>query len=860
VPSPESRYQIEELRSASIGPLLKGAATQFPSSRQRTQGEIINLTLALGTLGNPFSVRRVPFSVLRDMTTDPMIAFALYYTKIPLMRADYVMRCQDAQIAAAVDEAIRKINARVQNQICLKLSYGYQPMCKRFKLGPLRGFYRDPRGEDPERDIPVWDSDIPALLWDDPQVLAPDHCMPRWNDAGEFAGFTYSLVPLPNPAQAGITELYGYQTIPGYTIPPEFAVWPTNEVDESQGSLYGRARTTRAYRYFWSYWYRWALADRIFESSADPVKIVYYPTDVSEAIDPNDPDPANPTALSLQRRALELGAQARQGSTLALPGDFMRDESTGRSTTVRKWEIKYLENTADFTALDHTFSMLDGLKFRAMFLPEEAFVQPGQGARSARNVATQLGELYQESTVLLAAENDDEINKHFIPQFIAANFPDRADTPCFKDSSGFGQKDTEVLKQVLQLVGQVKGEVLPVDIREVLREMGLPLMSEQQQRQQEEQIAKEAAASQPPQTPPQRIGMQGYNSSVEKTPQGLSVYVQGPERIDLSTSNQGFLSDLPDAPAYKDPAVRSSMIKLRKLFLDRYEAQVASFAQHLRGLTTLRLAQQATAQPQTSQSPQQTPAPQGLSAEGAVGVAATVVAGWVAVQAVDGTAGVVKDLLYGVALRAGTSELRRANLHAAVDPVALDAWAKRRSQFVIGSVDKTLQGEMTTFLTDQLQRDTDPESVAEAAGERFSSTPRTHADRVVLAETLPAYNLGALTALRDAGVAQVQASDASGGRDQLTDSKCKEMNGVVMTVEQALVASQDEHPAGTLFWTPLSTDDLQVLVVSALPGSIDSTLLAHYDADHERLYVLEAATDDQRCEFALAVGRSLILT
>lgn len=546
----------------------------------------------------------------------------------------------------------------------------------------------------------------------------------------------------------------------------------------------------------------------------------------------------------------------------------MRDESTGRPINVRKWAIEYLENHADFTALDRSFQMLDGLKFRAYMLPEEAFVQPGQGQRSARNVATQLGELYQQAGELLAWENDDEINRHFIPQFIQANFPDRADTPCQKKTLGFGRQDQEIVKQIIQLVGQVKGEVLPVDIRELFRQMGIPLLSERQQKIQEEQIAKEAAASQPPDRPPQRVGMQGYNAGVARTPQGEAFYYNGPQRIDLSTSHQGFLSELPDVPAYKDPSVRSSMIKLRKLMLDRYKGQVESFVSHLRGLTTLRLAQQTIDQPMqpppqqppTDQPPQAQPQPQGLSPEAAAGVAATIVGSWLALQGADQTSEGIQALLYGIALRAGQRELRSANLDKdAIDPVAIQAWATRRAQFVVGSVDGTLKDEMTTFLRDELQRGADPGAVADAAAQRFEETPTSHAERVVLAESLPAWNFGQLTALHGAGVSQVMAHDASGGRDQLTDPECKARDGETMTVAQALQEAADEHPHGTLYFTALSTDDLQVLVVDALPDGADETMLAHYDADHERLYVLDQATDEERREFSLAMGSALAL-
>lgn len=861
--SPQAAYEARQQIGDQVGPQLRSAAAQFPSSRQRTQGEILNLTLALELLGNPFSVRRIPFSVMRDMLTDPMIGFAYYYTKIPLMRADWRINCPDPQIAAAADAALRPVNPRIQNQMCGKLGYGFQPMCKRFKLGDMRDItYRDRTQADPDKDLPVWSSNVPMLLFDDPQALPPEHCMPKWNEQGEFAGFTYSLIPLPNPVMVGTAEIYGYQDIPGYTVGPEFAVWPVNERDESFGSIFGSPRTKRAYRYWWSYWYRWALADRIFESCADPVKIVYYPTDVTEGIDPND-EGTNPTALSLQNRALEIGASARQGATLAMPGDFMRDDASGRMSTMRKWAIEYLENKADFSALDSTFTHLDALKFRAMMLPEEAFVQPGQGQRSARNVATQLGELYQESTVLLAQENDDEINKHFLPQFIEANFPERIGIPCTKESVGFGQQDADTVKQIIQLIGQVKGEVLPVDVREMLFQMGIPLMSEEQQKQAEEQIAKEAASSLPPEGPPEKVGMQGTNSGIGRTPQGDSFYYRGPERIDLSTSNQGFLAELPSVPAYKDASIRSSMMKLRKVMLERYKDQIESFATHLKERTTLHLAQQTIDQPTPDTStPPQPDLGKGLVAAAAAGVATTIVTSWAANQGVDATKDSIAGLLFSLAQRAGLRELHAANLAADfLEPTEIRTWASRRAQFVVGSVDSTLQGELITFLTNQLQRDADPDAVAQAAEERFADTAVTHADRVVLAEALPAYNYGQLTALNSAGVSQVQAHDASDGRDQLTDAECKQRDGEVMDVGDALVEAQSEHPAGTLYFTALSTDNFRVDLQVKWPEGfvVENDMLASYDPGSERLVILDSATDEQRREFTLAVGRALTL-
>jgi hypothetical protein len=314
-------------------------------------------------------------------------------------------------------------------------------------------------------------------------------------------------------------------------------------------------------------------------------------------------------------------------------------------------------------------------------------------------------------------------------------------------------------------------------------------------------------------------------------------------------------------PPYKDPAVRSAMMKIRKVMLDNYQTQITSFVDHLKERQTLRLAQQTVQTPaetktQQPQQPQQSQPNQGLSLEGATGVAATILSTWLGLQAVEGVANTLKDLLYGIALRAGENTAKTVGLDNAIDVPALTSWSARRSQFVVNSVDSTLKSELSTFLVNQLQKSTDPDAVALAASQRFETTPNTHADRVVLAEVLPAYNFGQLTALHTAGVSQVQAHDASDGSDSQTDVECKQRDGEVLSVSQAVVEAASEHPAGTLYFTALSTDDFTMTLVESLPGN----LLASYDSERETLSVLSSTTDEQRREYVVATGSALALT
>lgn len=854
--SPEEQAQAVRINvNSGVRERIASARSVAPSVRQQTQSEIINMRLLQSQLGNPFSSRRIPFPILRDMLADPMLAMGLFYIKTPLIRADWSMASPDAQLAAAVDEAFRPIASWLTIKQCGALSYGYQPMVRRFKLGQLSSVYRDPHSDDPESDKPVWTSkNVEPLLWNIPLSLAPEHCLPKWNERGEFDGFTFSIIPIPNPMLIGMSYNYTEQTIPGYNIPIDWAMWCINEQEQNFGSIFGTPRISRAHRYWWSYWHRWNLADRSFEKKADPSLQVYYPTSQPDGIDVNDPDPSAPKLENTQARALALGSQVRSGSTLAIPNDMMMDQE-GKSTNQRQWELKYLEGGENFDLLDKSFAHLDLLKVRALFLPESIFLggrsQNTGGQTTSKNVSTPI-EVFDESQQLLADEHDYEINEVMIPQFIAANFPEKVGTPCKKITRGFGSADTEIVKQLLQLIGQTKGIVLPVDTRQLLREANIPLLTTQQQKVMEEKVAKEAEAMQPPVMNPEKTGMQGYNAGVTKTPLG-NVYVAPPQLINLeSKPHQDFLRALPEITPFEDAAVRASAVRLRKTFLTRYEKQIKSFTEHLKDHTPLQLAQ-----------PQQEPEEQefkGMLPSVAVAAATAIVASWFAQQPEDKTLNLMTAIVMKIVGRAGERELHLAHL----DPDSFDKdgtkdWVDGYVSRSMSSIDKTIQKEMVDFLSDELQKTVDPAKIVEDAENHFSDTSETHAERVARATTRDSYNYGMLAAGKDAGVEQVQAHDASDGDDPDTDPKCVERNGKIYPIEMAL--QEEEHPYGTLHWSYLSTEKLSIQKIAEFPLNLEvpQGSRAAYDDENEVLYVVDDVTDAEESEYALTIGSRLTL-
>lgn len=1125
-PSPAEEKQIVAERDKDVLKRLAQADASGPTIRQRTQSEIIDLTLLQSQLGNPFSVRWIPFEQMREMTTDLMLAFGWWMTLTQLARAEYSFQSSDAQLSAAVDAAYRPIAVETLTGFTNDLWFGHQPAVKRFRLGRLDASYRDPNGKDPDKDLPVWTSSADALLWKSPAFLNPSHCLPQWDEDGQMVGYKFSQTPIPHNDLISAASAYGYMVIPGHFIGPDFALWTVNEQQLQFGSIFGRPRTQRAYPYWWcnppeapilmadytlkplgmieegdeiigwerktngnprpgvegtaaprdrlckstvlavsrrrsdmvkvtfesghvirctpdhlwhlfpgpnntnraskgtewgsaevgreisrvldlnvdnpakpflgeqltieqmlaaqwlggiydgegsgreigqhcdcnpdvcarieasldllgfeysynvdryfikggrqeimrfarltrptrtramdrvliddkgyrfrrgdkvvsvepdgedwalgmttttgnyvawglasknSYWFRWRLADRSYENLADPAKLVYYPIDFQAYIDPEDPSAENPTVRQARQTAIDIGNQTRSGATIAMPGS-LAETNDGTKTNMRKWDIQYLEARNNFSELDATFRALDVMKLRAWAIPEQALIE-GSGSRTAggsgggtggARMATQLGQIYEESNQVLVERYDQVINEHFIPQFIAANFPEKVGTPCRKVSRALGVLDDQTRSQLLTLIGQVRGEVLPVNIRALLEQMNVPLLNEAQMKAEIKQISALAALMGPPEQAPEKVGTQGYNAGVMKSDKGgPNLYVQPPQRIVLAESD-GFMNSLPDTPHYRDAAVRSAIVRLRRLLLDRYKEQYGSFVEFLKQQPTLHLAQDGQQK-------------SGLDEKRAATTAASIIALWASKNAPgapghasqvvgEGVGERFADLSGLIALRGGKTALKSARLEAEdFGKDSLQPWVQERVKFALDSIEQTVRTEAQEWLASELQESVDPATVSSAAEEWCADFPMNHANRAARTEGSVNFNRGVLEALHSAGVAQVQAHDASDGTDLTTDEGCQSRNGAVYSVEDAM--NLPTHPNDTLYFSPLTTESLSVERVEKLPSHLaaeDQKVI--YDPSSETLYLSDEFDEDQERALLLMLGDQLSMT
>lgn len=498
-------------------------------------------------LGQPFDARKVPLSKLEQMRRDSMLAFGLFFVKIPLIRAPWYIKSSDAQRAAFIDNALRRIWGRFVLSYGNSFDYGFSAIVKRFEYDTPDWTYINPDDigiaeDDPAQvagELPVWpDQNVQALVWKPFMALNPKIAIPHWNASGEFAGIDYS----PG-GQVGAFGFSGSAGFPGGTgsivagragvpanIPLDWALWATNEKDSVHGSLWGYPRLSYAFRYWWSYWYKFGLADRAFEKWADPPVYVYHPSD--SAVDENG------QTVDYGSAALAVAEQLRSGANIAIPSDVVQSDLMDRLAHFRKWEVGQLESHANFDALNKSFEYLDVLKLRSMMVPEQSVIEGG-GGTSSRNVAAVMGDLFQESQAAVMMEIDDVVNRYMIPQLLEANFgPGGA--ACTKVTTGFDPQDLETMQAIVQGVANIDPTNLPVDLRATLRQLGVPLLTHTAFQKILQQKADQAAAQQAAQKEPVSGGANTGEAGVTKT--GL---YQEPQQLIVVPEH--------DAPAPREP-------------------------------------------------------------------------------------------------------------------------------------------------------------------------------------------------------------------------------------------------------------------------------------------------------------------
>lgn len=807
-----------------------------PSTRQQS-AEYANWRAIADAPADPFNVERIPISRLRQMRHDPMIAFALHFVKTPLIRAPWYIKCEDAQVAAFVDYALRRIYGRLVMQYMLSLDFGFAAIAKKFVQEPILGTYFDPTDveeqESPDdfllpspqtrvpselqgAEKPIWsEGAVLPTIWKPFVPLAPEEVEIVWNNRGEFDGIKYTpRFQVTTTGGGGTGSNEGE-----LEIDVIHALWITNDRDLMFGNVFGYPRIGRAFNYWWSYWHQHSLSDRHFEKDSDPPTIVRHP-------EGNYLDPATGDTVSFRELALDIGDRVRSGSTIAIPSDVYTNFEDRPSNTY-KWDIDFLRGGGNFEAFIQSFDYLNVMKLRAVWVPEQALIE-GKGGQSSRNVADTFGDAFQESQAVLLSEFDLHINQFVIPQLVQTNFPE-FEGKAEKITRGFSNKDVETMRQLIQLIGQKDISQLPVDTRQLMEEVGVPLLDPSNQAKNLEKAAAENIPGAVPAVPNQQAGV--VPTGGLPTPGGglPFSYVQPPERISIPSGlslADDFLSSLPNTDHYSDTIMRQYASQIWREFNSLYKGQYADFAEWMQNQQELDLAD----------------VPDFIK---------TMVSRWRGDSNLWTNAiGNIKQIYRNALDRAGKLNLRKNNLSAqwSAEDIESSEFINSQINRLISSVASTIKDDLTRNLANSLNEleDPNPASIATELKSRLVDYPDWQASRVARTELRDIWNTATLMAGQAAGVNQVQIIDALYGP---TDSECEDRNGDIMSIGDAF--DLEEHPNGTLAFRLLAADNIKI------EKTDDEQSLARFDPESNTIYLADNIQREQRMEYLLAVGAKL---
>lgn len=852
--TPQERARVE----ASIRGL-----EQAPSSRQQL-GAFTNWRQVQDQLGQPFNNERIPLSKLKLMRRDPMLAFGMHYQKMPLVKAPWYIDSTDVQLAAFIDATLRPIMASYIISHAQKLDMGFQAMAKRFQLKAPEGTYVDESGNEQ----PIWNQTggIQPVTLKPFVPLPPEGVEPMFDEAtGEFSGIKYKPPQGSAPGKAKAKGPGGSQG--ELELDLYHSLWVTNEIESVYGNLFGYPRLGYAYPYWWSYWYRWAIADRAFEKKGDPPVIVRHPE--------GEIDLGDGQTISNSEYALLMAERLRAGAAIALPSQPYTNFED-RPSAVREWEIEFLKGGVDMEPFDSSFDYMDVMKLRSIFVPEQALIEGG-GGTSSRNVAEEMFEGLVKGQTLQMEEIVESLNRWVIPHLIMVNFPEKFDQGISAQIKvrGFSSSDTELLSQIVQLVGQEDPDKLGIDIREALRQLNMPLLPEGQYQANLKIAAEKAAAEGPGLVAPTTTSV-GVVPTPGKAP-STGTNTPGPASatggsftgftyvppvglaIELSAVSEAaasFMSDLPPSIHYQDSGMRSLTKQLWNAMQKFYAAQYKEFRKYLEAQEAeVQLADEKTKPWVVALADEDGELEIDFAmSDVAREVGRKVVNAWPGnIELLDETTNVVRNILERMIDRASEISRKEAGLEKRVSTDDSTNWVSARVTDLVGKSVRSLREELSEFVGNAFHLNEgaiDPKDLAKQVEAHYGDFPEWMASRFSRSETRDAYNVASLLTARRNGLDVVQAIDALGIN---TDRHCEERDGQFFTIDQAL--QEEEHPGGTLGWR-LVKEPVTLSRVETVPDAPAGSI-GRYDPESHTIFLSTSADQEDERKLLLAVGEKL---
>lgn len=841
---------------------------QAPTTAESTLGGV-DWKAALNVLGDPFDFSRIPVTKRTLMRYDPMISFGLHFSQVPLATAEWHVNARDkngpnAQVAAFMDSAWRKIHAAFVFQKTIDQSMGASPIVKRFMYSNPGGLYVDTQEADPAKQLkPAWDEgEVLPLNFKTFVALELTRCEPMFNDqTGEFAGINYTP-PATTQTNPGFKAKRSQKNQKNTReIDIYHSLWTTNEKYQHYNSLWGYPRTGRAYPYWWSYWFRWAMSDRAFERFAVPPMLARHP--VGNTWDSDEQRNIPNWQIAIQAcEALRSNAIAAAPSTLQTAGL----DGSGASQYAWNFEFVMPPSMESFRWMDESFNYLDVMKLRALFVPEQGFIE-GEGGTSSRNVATAMFEVFNRSQKLDWDDIVDHVERFVFPHLLIANFPEFVNNGgvCKIVGHGFKSNDMELLKQLIQLLGQADPNSLGIDIRTMLSREDIPLKTPEEMERERQSITGRPTA--PPAVEPGRttVGVVPVNGTTAsgQFPAGSTnggsvaepasvtgfsfddngvamVYIQPGEYITLS-DDADFLTELPDSKHYKDKAMKALAAQLRRSWSGYLRMLYPAFARFVSTQEAWQFADE-------DEVPKR-----GVSQAAARRAVKAIMDAWkVDEDRLNRQAAGTRKILTRILKRSIALENQRLNMRPEEEPSEADfePFLNEQVSRLMAKTHKTVRDEFSDFLVNEIRDGKDPRTAADNLAEHYAEFPGWKSNRIGRAETRDTFNAGNLLAAEALKIKYAKASDG-----EQHDEDCKKRNGKLVTIKQAWKWLRDEHPNGTLAFDPIPRANFSIKYVNKMDMADQ---LAYFDDESSTAFILADAPGEDIEEFLSRLGTALL--
>lgn len=828
-------------------------------------------------LGPPFDSERMTLKQCRQIRKDPMVAFGLHYKKVPLARANWIIDARDkngpnAQVAAFLDAALRKIYAAFIFQRTQVYDYGFKAMVKRFILENPGGIYRESAAKesDPAKRIkPIWDEGkILPYIWKNPVGLRPELVTPKFVQTGvktgEFDGISYAAPTNSNVKASGKSNTSGIVEYDVY-----HSYWATHMKHEEDGSLYGFPLTGFARDYWWSYRFLYGLNNRAFERLAIPPIIARHPignTVVDETTGETRPN---------WEIAIEAAERLRSNAVAAVPSTMATSGLDGTSNTP-EWDFTFLETPTDaLKVFDSRFNYLNIMKLRALWVPEQSLIE---GSTSSKNVAGKMNEIFEASQQIEMEETADEVNLYWLPQLLLVNFPEFLNNggSAKMITHGFRPEDLDFYKQIIQLMGQADPTALgDIDMVELFDRINIPLKDPRDYELEQERLANELAQGVPPIIVPTATTVgtianpnvnpgatNGGSVPEPNTPgsvvagfsQPSVIYVQpqatySSAMMFADSDTDDFLSSLPDTKHYSDKTLRALSLQMRRLWQAHFGRLYPELAGHVNKIENI-----------ISLSDQfgEFSRPDFYLEFADKGKKPTKKQSEVIAKKIMSTFSVGEDTLSDlssksriimkkIADRGASLDLRRVKAKdIEISEKAWEDWLNEQTGRLIGFTHKTFENEMKTFLVNNIREGKTSSEVADAITSHFEKFPSSKANGIARSETRDAVNAGTLIASEASGLNYVKARDG-----EEFDQDCKDRNGTLYKIKDAWKEMRKEHTYGTLGFEPIPRLEFSIKPVNKMPSDAPGEAGVYFNNDTSTAYVL-ADVPNEDCKLFLS--------